>query len=420
MAIRRLKTGRYQADIQDLKRGLARVKRTFRTRREAQEWEAAVRTEAHDRLLGRRPRTLFGQALSRYLDEYSPAKRSHQDDLDNLTALRWPYPDGRGGWSTLEHAPLDDGPTGIVAGLAAWTADQKGILARVHLGGHTYHQRRTPEGPAWYCQPAPGADARPRPRVLVTDPGLLAGIAAQKGRGPYSTGTLRVRQALVRRVLSLAFRHWRLTETDLAALVETDRPAGSRTTHLTPDQLTRLVIALPPHLDDAALGAAWIGWRRANLLGRYSPRRGRTIEGLTWDRVVFSIEQDGRLIQPGYCWYEGEAAKNRTAHETPLSHRVEALLAARWAVRNGPLVFHDGTGRPWGDFRKAWATACRTAGLPAGLRWHDLRHTWASELALSGATDRQIQELGGWRNSAMVQRYAHLRREHLLEVLNRI
>lgn len=420
MSIRRIPNGRYQADVSDERRGIPRTRRTFTSRREAKEWEAAVRTEAHDRLLGRRSRPLFGQALARYLDEESPAKRTHQDDLDNLVALRWPVPDGSGGWRTLEHAPLDDGPQGIIAAMAAWSADQRAVLRRAHLEGETYQQRRTAEGLRWYWQPRPGSDARPRPRVLVTDRALEQRLGEQRGRGPYSTGTLRVRQALVRRVLSVAYRQWRLIDVDLAPLIDTARPAAARTNHLTPEQLTALVLALPPHLDDAALGAAWIGWRRANLLGRYSPRRGRDIEGLTWDRVVFPIEQEGRIVQPGYLWYEAEGAKNRAAHELPMSARIEGLLRTRWTLRKGPLVFHDGTGRPFGDFRKTWASALRTAGLPPGIRWHDLRHTWASELALSGATDRQIQELGGWKQASMVSRYAHLRREHLLDVLERV
>lgn len=43
------------------------------------------------------------------------------------------------------------------------------------------------------------------------------------------------------------------------------------------------------------------------------------------------------------------------------------------------------------------------------VRWHDLRHTFASWLAAEGASDRVPQALGGWSSPRMPARYAHLR-----------
>jgi integrase len=47
------------------------------------------------------------------------------------------------------------------------------------------------------------------------------------------------------------------------------------------------------------------------------------------------------------------------------------------------------------------------------FRWHDLRHTFASWHAQNGTPVHVLQALGGWRDPAMVQRYAHLSMEHL-------
>ena len=52
------------------------------------------------------------------------------------------------------------------------------------------------------------------------------------------------------------------------------------------------------------------------------------------------------------------------------------------------------------------------AGL-APFRFHDLRHTFASRLAMQGANDRTLMALGGWKSSAMLSRYAHLSPTHL-------
>jgi integrase len=420
MSIRRLPSGRYQADVSDARRGVQRTKRTFRTQKQAKEWEAAVIAQAHDHLLGRAERQPFGVALARYLAEDSTRKRSHRDDLDNATALRLPYWDAqRRAFATLEHLPMDAGPTGIVAGLAAWTADQRAILRRSRLQGERYQLRQGPQGPAWWHQPDPASAPRPPHRRPVAEAALCALLDVTPGQGPLADATLRIRQALVRRVLAVARKNWRLIDTDLASLIETAAPAQARVAYLTPDELTRLVIAAPPHLDDAILGAAWIGWRRANLIGDHDTRKGREVQGLTWERVVWPVYADGHLVTPGRLWYEAADAKNAHTHVQPMSDRVAQLLRTRWTLRSGPLVFHDGTGAPFGDFRRAWHTALKRAGLPASTRWHDLRHTWGTDLARAGVPDRHIQELGGWRDGAMVRRYSHLIADDLLESVNR-
>lgn len=50
--------------------------------------------------------------------------------------------------------------------------------------------------------------------------------------------------------------------------------------------------------------------------------------------------------------------------------------------------------------------AVERAGL-APFRFHDLRHSFASRLAMQGANDRTIMTLGGWKSPAMLARYAH-------------
>jgi hypothetical protein len=60
----------------------------------------------------------------------------------------------------------------------------------------------------------------------------------------------------------------------------------------------------------------------------------------------------------------------------------------------------------------AWRKACTRAGV-SWLRFHDLRHTWASWHVQAGTPLPVLQELGGWASLAMVQRYAHLGRSHV-------
>ncbi len=62
--------------------------------------------------------------------------------------------------------------------------------------------------------------------------------------------------------------------------------------------------------------------------------------------------------------------------------------------------------------KRTWRKACKKAEL-VGLRFHDLRHTWASWLMQAGVPAYPIQSLGGWASPKMVERYAHLSPDHL-------
>lgn len=411
---------RYQADVQDTLRGVPRTKRSFATRKEAAEWVAAVHTEGQARLIGRRPQRLFGDALARYLREESPHKASHEDDKRNAIALRYPVQHERR-WLRLEDTPLEE----MVPALAAWTADMRLVTRRRYLGAAYFLQRPGVNGePTWFEQPSPSDGEQPRPRFEVRDRTLIAELEEPGGRGPYSGDTLRIRQALVRRILRLAWRRWDWLEHDLAGKIECERPGAGREAFLTVEQLQALMHAaaaavkldgspdpVGTHFADAIMGAAFIGWRKQNVLQ------------LEWSRVAFPVyEQDGdhrRLMQAGVIWVDAPQVKNRKPLAQPISERLELLLQRRWACRNGTLVFHRGDGNPFGDFRSRFKTALKKAGLPIDFRWHDLRHTWASHLLQSGVSDRHLQELGGWGDQKMVRRYSHLRVEHLLESVNK-
>jgi len=58
--------------------------------------------------------------------------------------------------------------------------------------------------------------------------------------------------------------------------------------------------------------------------------------------------------------------------------------------------------------RRAFNRAKEQAGIDPNFRWHDLRHTGASWLAMAGVDMRVIQELLGHKSIQTTQRYAHL------------
>jgi integrase len=68
---------------------------------------------------------------------------------------------------------------------------------------------------------------------------------------------------------------------------------------------------------------------------------------------------------------------------------------------------------------KAWQAARAAAGLD-DFRFHDLRHSAASYLAMSGASLMDIAAILGHKTLAMVKRYSHLSEQHTTAAVDRM
>lgn len=420
MPIKQLPNGRYQAIVQNKRRGIARTRRTFDTRKQAADWKRAVENDAHNILLGHQRRRLFGEALAKYLREESPKKRTTKDDEYNANALRWPVwnPEHRR-WIWLELTPLDD----IVPALKLWEADMAQVTQRRYLAARLY-QKRSAE---WWYQPHPSEGETPRPRERVTEPALLAQLETGKGRGPFSADTIRVRLTLASTVLNYVWdvlntKNDRWLSEKLGEKVRKPPKPRGRHIYAPRNESLALIIAAPIHFDDAIFAACECGWRKGVLLGSDYKARALKIEGLTWDRVLFPVHETDpltgarRCVQDGMFWTFGP--KNGKPQGYPMTTTLEQLFRHRWDLRNGPYVFHRGDGRPWGEPRKVWKRTKKEAGVREDFRWHDLRHTWASyRLQEDRLSDGELQALGNWSDRKMVANYGHLRMAHLLTAL---
>ena len=68
------------------------------------------------------------------------------------------------------------------------------------------------------------------------------------------------------------------------------------------------------------------------------------------------------------------------------------------------------------DFRKSWESVLRKAAIK-DFRWHDLRHSAGSYLAMNGASLRDIAEILGHKTLEMAMRYSHLTEAHSASVV---
>jgi integrase len=77
----------------------------------------------------------------------------------------------------------------------------------------------------------------------------------------------------------------------------------------------------------------------------------------------------------------------------------------------------DGKAKPVTEMKRSFKSALKRAGV-VDFRFHDLRHTFASQLLLKGGTLKDVQELLGHKTMTMTLRYAHLTQEHKKKAVN--
>ena len=116
-----------------------------------------------------------------------------------------------------------------------------------------------------------------------------------------------------------------------------------------------------------------------------------------------------------------EKSKNDERRTLSLSAKPLAALRDLFRVRQiaSDLVFVGRRGVAAFP-QEAWDAAVAAAKLEERFRFHDLRHTFASYLAMSGATLAELSEALGHKTLAMVKRYAHLSQSHTSGVVRRM
>jgi integrase len=132
------------------------------------------------------------------------------------------------------------------------------------------------------------------------------------------------------------------------------------------------------------------------------------IMGLKWDDVDL---HQGRITL--------HETKNGERRVVPLVGKALELLKEHGKVRriDTPLVFPGRVkaNKPI-DLRAPWVAALKEAGIE-DFRFHDLRHSTASYLAMNGASLAEIAEVLGHKTLQMVKRYAHLSEAHTAGVV---
>jgi integrase len=165
-----------------------------------------------------------------------------------------------------------------------------------------------------------------------------------------------------------------------------------RVRFLMPDEIRTLLSNCADHLRPIVTVALHTGMRKGELLS------------LQWDQVNF----EQKIITL-------EDTKNRERRDVPMNETVRTTLMGM--ERKGSHIFCNGSGETFLNVRRSFETAVRKSGIE-DFRFHDLRHTFASNLVMEGIDIMTIKELMGHKDLTMTLRYSHLAPNHKMRAVN--
>lgn len=227
----------------------------------------------------------------------------------------------------------------------------------------------------------------------------------RKTRAPATV--LRI-MASLSAVLKVAERDWQWIESSPLAKISKPVAARGRVRFLSDAERARLLKAClysgHPYLYTVVVLALSTGMRRGEILG------------LRWERID---------VRPSLAVGHAQLLDTKNGERRGVAIAGAALASVRELARRqrktAGLLFPSRRvdGEVPMDIRKPWELAVAVAGL-ADFRFHDLRHSAASYLAMNGATAPEIAAVLGHKTLAMVKRYAHLSESHTALVVARM
>ncbi|MDD5529931.1 MAG: tyrosine-type recombinase/integrase [bacterium] len=171
------------------------------------------------------------------------------------------------------------------------------------------------------------------------------------------------------------------------------REPSGRIRYLEKDEIKRLLDTCASHIKPIVVVALNTGMRRGEILN------------LKWQ----DISLKNRTI----------AIRNSKSHEArTLPMNDDVFDALKKIPKNGEFVFMW-NGNKIADIKNAFNNAVKRANIK-NFHFHDLRHTFASYLAMDGFNLMTIQKLLGHKDIKMTMRYSHLSESNLKDAVQRL
>lgn len=236
------------------------------------------------------------------------------------------------------------------------------------------------------------------PAAITEAKDRLAGGQSLSGRAPAASTVKRYLTVLAS-AMSTATKEWFwLDDNPCTKVLRPSDPRG-RVRCLDEDERSRLLDACQEstaaELYPLVVTALCTGARRGELMR------------LTWRDV--DLDRGVAVLHQTKNGERRSLAVTGMARQV-LTQRREGMKEDHvFSSRNGSMTFP----------KYAWKAALDRAGID-DFRFHDLRHSFASYLAMSGATLAELAEAMGHKTLSMVKRYAHLTEGHTANVVARM
>ncbi len=216
--------------------------------------------------------------------------------------------------------------------------------------------------------------------IDITADRIAAYIGHRQGERAANASINRELAAL-KRMFNLAVRARRLNHAPYVAMLAENNARQGFVDH---PGFIAVRNALPAYLKDPITFLYFSGWRAGEM------------KALEWR----DVDLDGKVVR-----LRPEVSKSQEGRVLPLAGELLEVVERTRAKRRPdcPFVFHD-DGHPIGNFRKAWRTACRAAGLNEILV-HDLRRAAVRNMVRAGVPDRVAMALSGHKTRSIFDRY---------------
>jgi len=201
--------------------------------------------------------------------------------------------------------------------------------------------------------------------------------------------------------LNTSIREWEWMEDNPMRKISKLKEPRGRVRSLSKDERESLLAACKDSVNNHLYLAV--------VLALSTGARQQEIWGLQWSEVNF---------ETGFITFT--ETKNEESRSVPLKGHACKLLLEHYRIRrkDSDIVFPSKKNPAVSyDFRNPWKKALVIAEVE-DFRWHDLRHSCASYLAMNGVPMLTIAEILGHKTLSMVQRYTHLNAEHLTEAIS--
>lgn len=181
---------------------------------------------------------------------------------------------------------------------------------------------------------------------------------------------------------------WEKVKENPVSKVKLFKENNKRLRFLEKEEIDKLLLHCRGHLKPIVIIALNTGMRKSEILN------------LKWHDI--DIKRDIIYLMN---------TKNNERREIPMnSHVKDALIAVHKRPRS-PYIFCNRDSKPFGDIKKSFCNALTKSAI-IGFHFHDLRHTFASQLVMSGVDLNTVRELLGHKTLDMTLRYSHLSPDH--------